>query len=314
MSKSVLDTIKNIGIGSTIKEVEEAYWSLFKINGFEIDQDIEGAIISWNNPNYNNIQFKFKTTKEIDSEHYENIMGDEPLFSNNEYLGENWSNCVVDEIVVFFYGNIDGEILYQKNDLTIFNTKAYFKKTEIYDGTRELLELIEEEETEECPVDYSFKYEPLSLLGDYLSIKKTQSGVMACGTPGGSSQTYTINYKTQKKVYIDDLFTEKSILKALKNDSWVKLKVKKFNKSLSDINTVDEMFNLLSEIDDINSIVSKSSFSILDITKNKVLVRLLLGYRSPLVDEVVLGLSLELKNKNLANLLEFSLKNPLIKK
>jgi len=312
--KSDFITNKGIGIGSTIEEVEKAYWSLFEIHGFEIDQDLAGRIISWKNPSYSNIQFKFTTTKDLELETYNKITGFEPILSNNTFLGKDYANCVVDEITVFFNGNIEGEFLYQKEDLTIFNNKAYYKNIEIYDGTKDLLDLIENEETEDCPVDYIITYEPLSLLGEYLSVKKTESGVMACGTPEGFSKTFTINYKTQKTVAIEDLFTEKSILNALKNDSWVKQKAQKFNKNLSDINSVNQMFDLLSEIDGIDTPVSKTSFSIYNISKGEVAVRLLLGYRTQIVDKVVLGLSLELKNKDLIKTLKFSLKNPLTKK
>ncbi|MCH9659355.1 MAG: hypothetical protein K0U54_00430, partial [Bacteroidetes bacterium] len=47
---STFKTKEGVGIGNTIAEVEKMLWSQFQIRGFEIDRDLAGTVIEWNNP------------------------------------------------------------------------------------------------------------------------------------------------------------------------------------------------------------------------------------------------------------------------
>lgn len=121
------------------------------------------------------------------------------------------------------------DLLYHKNGLKIYKDSAFFKNTELYNAKKKEEELKEKEETTECPVQYFYYYNPLSLVGAIYSYEMGEFGETACGVPGGSVHVVTINLTTTKKVALTDLFTEASILKALKNDSWVQKEVKQRN-------------------------------------------------------------------------------------
>lgn len=292
-------TKEDIGIGSTIEEVEKALWTQFQIKGFEIDRDLAGTIIKWNNPEYSFLELKFKPTKELPIEQFKQIMGDNPISSSHYLLRE--AGLVVEEIKVFFNKyQPTGAKLYSDASLEIFDNKAYFKKKELYNGTKKLLELIDNEETTECPVSYTFSYYPLSLLGNFYSYERSEYGSVACGN-SMQSTIKTIDLVTNKEVEIQDVFTETSILNALKKDSWIINKTNKVNQNVNNLNSLDDIFSFIESLD---ISIDKSSFAVLQKESNtsKFLVRVI-GFRQNPIDKVVLGLALDKRDtKNTQNL------------
>ncbi|WP_108808826.1 hypothetical protein [Aquimarina spinulae] len=286
---STFKTKEGVRIGSTIEEVEKMLWTQFQIRGFEIDRDLAGTVFKYNNPEYTQFQLKFKPTNQLPIEQFEQIMGDKPIPSSHYLLKE--AGLIVEEILVLFNNKAaTGEELYSDSELTIFDNKAYYKKQELYNGTKQLLELIENEETPECPVSYTFLYHPLSLLGHYYSYEKSEYGSIACGN-SMQSEINTINLVTKEKVEIQDVFTETSILKALKKDSWIINKANEFSIDVNSLNNLDDIFSF---IESLGVSTDKSSFAVLQKESNtsKFMVRLI-GYRQNPIDKVILGLVLD---------------------
>ncbi len=295
--KSAFKTKEGIGIGSSIHDVETAFWSLFYIYGFEIDQEIAGQLVKWNNPEHNEIQFKFKVTNDLPQEEYEQIMGSDLLASNHYLLRK--AGLVVEEITVFFADPANvGETLFNMNDLVIYDNKAYYKENELYDGTRKLLHLIEEEQTDECPVVYTYDYNPLSLVGAVFSYELNEYGEFACGYSGQMIKIKTIDYITQKTLNIDDVFTESSIIEALKNDSWIQKQAEEYSVDLSSFESVDDYITFMRDLE-IN--IEKESFAIKKFKNNENLAEVqLIGFQSSPPNKIILGLELEPKVKDFA--------------
>ncbi|NOQ73492.1 MAG: hypothetical protein GQ574_15915 [Crocinitomix sp.] len=300
-------TKEGIGIGSSIEDVETAFWSLFYISGFEIDNEIQGKLGKWNNPDHDQISFKFKMTEDLPQEEYEEIMGSE-LIASNHYLLRK-AGLVVEAITIYFTDpqNI-GEKIYDKKELLIFDNKAFYKGEKLYDGTEDLLALIEAEYSEDCPVDYMYDYNPLSLVGDFLSYELNEYGSIACGYSGQSVAVNTINYKTKKAVAIDDVFTTESILTALKNDSWILGQAEMYEEDLGSYDSIDE---LLSFVEDLHVDIEKENFTIKKFKDGGNLVEVqLVGFKtnpSMPIEKVVLGLTLEPLDKDLAKRSSFLL-------
>lgn len=288
-------TKEGIGIGNTIQEVEKAFWTQFQIYGFEIDRYLAGTVLKWNNPEYQQLQLKFKTTHNLPIAKYEQIMGDQPISSSFHLLKE--AGLVVEEITVFFNNHKlpIGEKLYSDSGLEIFDNKAYYKHQELYNGVKKLFTLIENEETKDCPVEYNYYYHPLSLMGNYYSYELAENGTIACGIPSASTKIKTIDITSNEEVAIEDVFTENSILNALKNDSWIVSKAQEYDVALETLNSVDALYNF---IESMEIIMPKTSFAILDKDeKNKELLVRLVGFRQQPIDKVILGLSLKPKNE-----------------
>lgn len=152
--------------------------------------------------------------------------------------------------------------LFKNNDLVIYKKSAYFKDKELYNAGKDVQKLIESEKTDECSVDYEFYYNPLSLVGNYYSYESGEGGIIACGAPSNSLSIQTINLDDNKTVSLSDIFTEQSILKALKEDIWIKKMEEELKTDFQSINSF-EVF--LDTINSLNFVKFKSSsFAILD--------------------------------------------------
>jgi len=164
-------------------------------------------------------------------------------------------------------------ILFKNKNLIIYKKRASFKGKELYNGEREKEKFIKQEKMDGCPVEYEFYYNPLSLIGNYYSYESGHSERAACGPLGNSVSVQTIDLKTNKAISLSDIFTEESILRALKEDVWVRKMEKETKKNFQPIAS----FKVF--LDTLNSLgwakFKSNSFAILDYNKKngKVAVR-----------------------------------------
>ncbi|MDB4181089.1 hypothetical protein N9611_02440 [Flavobacteriaceae bacterium] len=157
-------------------------------------------------------------------------------------------------------------ILFKNQDLIIYKKSAFFKGTEIYNAKRDLKELIAQEKTPDCNVYYDFYYNPLSLVGNYYSYESGEGGEIACGSGGSSVNVHTIDLNNNKIVSLLDIFSEESILKALKSDSWIK---KKMEERKIDFQTIKSFKTFLDTINNSLDYVKfkQNSFAIIGYDK-----------------------------------------------
>lgn len=170
-----------------------------------------------------------------------------------------------------------GKLLYMVDRLFIYENKAALNGTVLYDADAELAQLIKEEggEDGECEVNYVFNHNPLSLVGTYYSYESVEGGSYACGPPGSSLSVTAINTETLKPVEITDLFTENSMMTALKKDTWVLRQAKEYSKNLNEINDFNDFLEGIMSSGETR--LGASDFAILDFNKetNLAAVRLI---------------------------------------
>lgn len=167
----------------------------------------------------------------------------------------------------------ENNLLYQKDGFKIYKSSAIFKGTEIYNAKKDLEKLKEIEDSDERPHDYSFNYSPLSLVGNYYSYEASEGGILGCGVPGSIVAIKTINLNTNKDVYLTDVFTKKSILKALKQDKWIKQIQSETNTDFSKLNSITALIKAINELN--YAKFKRSGFTVLkyDSKKEEVLIR-----------------------------------------
>jgi len=167
----------------------------------------------------------------------------------------------------------NSDLLFSNDTIQIYKSSAFVMSDTIYDATADFEKIRNMEETDECKVDYSFFYNPLSLVGAYYSYEYGEGGTLACGVPGNSVGIRTIDLNTKKEISLTDIFEEKSILKALKSDKWVQ-RIGKEGKL--DFSAYTSLIELLTAINRLNHAkFAPSGFAILKYSeeKNEVAVR-----------------------------------------
>lgn len=183
-------------------------------------------------------------------------------------------------IVLFFlifnlvFGQKDSLIYKNENGLEIYNTKAVYKNNEIYNSKKERQEeLIKNEEIDNCPVVIHIYRNPLSLIGNYFSYEYFFGSEAACGPYGNSICVETVDLQTVQKISLSDLFTEESIVSALKNDYWVKEHFE--DNLLETIESFEQILNLLNSYEyDFRFTPSGFAFINRKIEDGKIAVRL----------------------------------------
>ncbi len=164
-------------------------------------------------------------------------------------------------------------LLFGNNTVQIYKSRALFMNNTIYDAVNDFERLREMEETDECKVDYSFYYNPLSLVGEYYSYEFGEGGILACGVPGNSLGIKTIDLNSRRKISLNEIFTEESIVKALKSDKWIQKIAKERDVDFSGYNTLKEYIDAINQLGyaEFNS----SGFTILGYSeeKNEVAIR-----------------------------------------
>lgn len=124
-------------------------------------------------------------------------------------------------IITESYGQQDS-LLFKSDFVKIYTTYMLYKEEELYNAKKDLRHLLEKEKSTQCKVDYSYWYNPLSLVGNYYSYEYGEGGVLACGPPGSMLSVKTIDLSFGQQVPLTEICTESSIIEALKADGWVK--------------------------------------------------------------------------------------------
>lgn len=165
------------------------------------------------------------------------------------------------------------DLLFSNDLIQIYKSRALAMDETIYDATTDFEKLRETEETDECKVDYSFYYNPLSLVGAYYSYEFGEGGVVACGVPGSSLGIRTIDLKSKKETALTDIFEEKSILNALKSDKWIQGIGKENHIDFSGYHNLKDLITAINKLG--YAEFKPSSFAILRYSeeKNEVAVR-----------------------------------------
>lgn len=112
-------------------------------------------------------------------------------------------------------------LLFRNDSVSLYKAGASYNGNILYDADKDLKEFIKKEEDEDCKVDYSFYYNPLSLIGNYYSYESGEGGIIACGVPSNTLSVQTVDLRSGKEISLTHLFTEESILAALKADQWI---------------------------------------------------------------------------------------------
>ncbi|MBO0592858.1 hypothetical protein I2486_15745 [Cellulophaga sp. E16_2] len=114
-------------------------------------------------------------------------------------------------------------LLFEQNNLKITTTKASYQDAVIYDNKIDSLNFSTNNinEPSECKAFFTSYYHPLSLVGPYYSYEYGEATQEACGPMSNSLGVTTLNLNTLQSVTLLDIFTEASLLKALKKDPWL---------------------------------------------------------------------------------------------
>ena len=165
-------------------------------------------------------------------------------------------------------------LLFRNDSICIYRTSASYSGNTLYDAGKDLQELIKKEEDEDCKVDYSFYYNPLSLIGNYYSYESGEGGIIACGVPSNTISVQTVDLRSGKEISLTHLFTEKSILEALATDPWIKKIGKEIDVDFSEPESFKEFIATLNQLG--YARFSSNGFAILKYQeeRNKVAVRL----------------------------------------
>lgn len=182
---------------------------------------------------------------------------------------------------ITFVSAQNDNVIYQDSQkgFVIYQEKATLNGVEIYNSEKEEIEFInkEQHDSEQCRVLADIYRNPLSLIDNYYSYEYYFGSESACGNYGDVVTVETIDLTTLKKISLTELFTESSILLALKNDSWV---LKQLNSSstkieVDSIKSFSQMIELLNSFDSFLEF-KPYSFAITDSKpkKGKIAVRI----------------------------------------
>lgn len=168
----------------------------------------------------------------------------------------------------------NSDLLFSNDTIQVYKSRALVMNDTIYDATADFEKLRKTEETNECKVEYSFYYNPLSLVGEYYSYEFGEGGILACGVPGSSLGIRTIDLNSKKETLLTDIFERESILKALKSDKWIQKIGEEGNIDFSGFNNLKELITAINKLG--YAKFKPSGFAILKYSeeKNEVSVRL----------------------------------------
>lgn len=155
-------------------------------------------------------------------------------------------------ITNFVFSQSDSLIYKNSHSMSIYKSKAIYKGKEIFNSKSDEAQFLKDnEEVDNCSVVVDIYRNPLSLIDNYFSYEYYFGSEAACGKYGNDTKVETIDLKTFEKVSLSDLFTEKSIVRALKNDSWVLRTFTEMSlvKELDSVNSFNKMLELLNDIE-----------------------------------------------------------------
>lgn len=171
-------------------------------------------------------------------------------------------------------GQTDNDtILYKTDSLSVTYKTATYQNAVIYNADKELAAL----EKEDAESEFSIFYTPLSLVGNVLSYEKNTAVFPQGGYFNQNSFIETVNVVTRKPYSILNIADEKSLLKALKNDTYLKTSGEVDTLQLKKCVTfADALAVLDNQLSDYHHF-SPYSYAILgyDDVENKVFIRLI---------------------------------------
>lgn len=167
----------------------------------------------------------------------------------------------------------ENDLLYSDEDFQLSASQAVYQGIELYNAEKDLADLVKREGDTECPVDYAFFYNPLSLVGPYYSFEANEGGVLACGKPGNSLAIRAVNITTGAPAELDELFSETSIFNAFMGDSWIQKQLNKGYISLDKASNWEAAVDVFNQLDGFT--FTTSGFAILkyDAERNLAAVR-----------------------------------------
>ncbi len=152
----------------------------------------------------------------------------------------------------------------------------------------------------DCTTNFGSYYNPLSLIGDFYSYEFGESSESACGKPGSTVGVKSISLKTGKQISILELFEEKDVVAAFKNDPWVLKMAKQHQTEIDTIKTLEDVTSFLSSTYD-GIKFAKSSFCVLDFKNRNAKIRFVareyMGYNHH--KHLQLGLEIPVKKEAL---------------
>ncbi|MCL5245032.1 hypothetical protein M4I21_04385 [Cellulophaga sp. 20_2_10] len=157
-------------------------------------------------------------------------------------------------------------ILFESSYLKITTKKATVMGTVLYHTKTDSINFFikNRQDSSECKPFYSPYYNPLSLVGPFYSYEYGVSSQEACGPLGNSLGVVTLDLRTMQNVTLQEVFTEESLLNALRNDSWIKELAQLNNVTISEIKTYKAFLHFLSEAASMQFLTH--SFTVLDYT------------------------------------------------
>lgn len=156
------------------------------------------------------------------------------------------------------------ELLFSENDLLIYQTKAIYNGTELY-NTKTDQQLFQERQKltkTKCETKFTSYYNPLSLLGDFYSYEFFQSSEERCIKMGSAVAVQTIAIATGEPVSLLTLFKEEEVVAAFKADTWVKQGVVNHNLDIEEIKSFQDVLNFPGDKLGTNLQYSASSFCV----------------------------------------------------
>lgn len=162
------------------------------------------------------------------------------------------------------------DLLFRTDSVEIYKSAAIFMGKVIYNANDDLKRLVTEEETEACKVDYAFRYNPLSLIGNYYSYEAWEGGTVACGVPGSTFAIQTIDLRNGNSISLTQLFTKESIFEAIRSDKWIREIGEEANVDMNALNNLDDLIKIIYRLRNVK--FTASSFAILEYAKTKGMV------------------------------------------
>ncbi|PVW14781.1 hypothetical protein [Marixanthomonas spongiae] len=177
--------------------------------------------------------------------------------------------------------NDDG-LLYHNGLLSLTYTKAIYKNDTIYNAHKEEQKVLKDGGAQELLKEgvkpyVNIKYVPISLIGNILSYERMQDDYWG-GVIGISSAISVINVATQEPYSVLNIVEEASLLKAIKNDTYVTNSSGVDSTKLQQAKTFEDVLTLLNDqLQYPSTHFTLYSYAILDYnkTENKLALRLI---------------------------------------
>ncbi len=164
--------------------------------------------------------------------------------------------------------------LYSKDDFDIYKSRATYKTLELYNTEKDHEVFMDRElaPDSDCRVFFESYYNPLSLIGTYYSYEYGEASESACGPMGSGLGVVTVNIETGRQASLLTFFNENDLVKAFKNDGWIKQREKNGRIQLEKIQDLDDIIDSFkSDVADV--VFTPYSFCIIGIEDGVAKVR-----------------------------------------